>query len=182
MDLPGRVNEMKRCRVCKTEKPFDAFHVDRNTKDGRANYCRKCRRDVTCMDIVHVRKRVKLAIKHLAERYEVSMSQAVEMLVLDAMLDENLSTLDWGGRLKPAVQNKRRKLHPVTGAPCASSSTRIRKVSIVGDKSLRTEESDSQARKDSKTSGTVEQTGGKASKKEPPSQSMVNSTECEQTG
>lgn len=35
---------MKKCPVCKTEKPLDAFYVQRKTKDGRHPYCKECSR------------------------------------------------------------------------------------------------------------------------------------------
>jgi hypothetical protein len=108
---------MKLCSVCKTTKPLEEFHRDKSKRDGRMSHCRKCSRDAVGLTAVKVRKRVKQAIQVLAEHYGVSQSQAVEMCILDAMLEENLAVTDWGGRLRPAVQIERRKLHPVTGEP-----------------------------------------------------------------
>lgn len=33
---------MKKCCICKTQKPVTGFHKNKNTKDGLANQCKSC--------------------------------------------------------------------------------------------------------------------------------------------
>lgn len=35
---------MKRCSLCRSEKPFDDFNRDRSRSDGRQNLCRTCQK------------------------------------------------------------------------------------------------------------------------------------------
>jgi hypothetical protein len=118
--------ELIRCNVCRTFKELKEFYCDKYKKNGHKGHCKVCARHCKrSTSALSVRIRVYKAIRQLADLYDVSMSQVVEMCVLDAMQDEGLATTDWGGRLTPAVQIHRRKLHPVTGEPV---KTKVKKV------------------------------------------------------
>ena len=46
---------MKQCKKCKSEKPFIDFQKEKESKDGLAGVCKKCRNDAKMLKY-HERK------------------------------------------------------------------------------------------------------------------------------
>ena len=79
-DVGVDLSKEQRCRLCTTIKPLARFHINRNTRSGRANCCKTC-------DQIRIRgSRIGLSLAELQERARAGTLADVPGLLLPNLL------------------------------------------------------------------------------------------------
>lgn len=86
--------EKKRCRICGRSKPLDDFYRNKNTKDGRASYCKLCqdgyheqwRADPTNLEAARTRARNAYHDNRTTHHKRVALAQTNAKLKAMAIL------------------------------------------------------------------------------------------------